>query len=122
MIFKFDSETAVIVTRGIYDVRRGGAVLGEPIPLNDVENRVIFIPVEFIHWNIFIRRAEQVVSPEQNSRSVHHPPPALHMQSQIAALDFPSFAVDEFVHWAELKYLHVRSAPTGTQRFAYQNL
>ncbi len=58
---------------------------------------------------------------QQNARSVHHSPPALHVKFQIGSLDFLPFAVDKRVHRAELKYLHVCSPPTVTYWLVYEN-
>ena len=121
MAYKFDSASAVIITRGIYHMQRAGVVLRKPLPLNDVESSGILVPVEFVQRNVLIRGAKQIVSAEQNSVLVHHPPHALHMKFQSAALDFVPMAVEKLVHWAELENLHVGSTPTITDRFAYEN-
>jgi hypothetical protein len=103
------------------DFEWGRTMIFKPLALNNVENRIIFIPVEFVDRDIFVCRALQIISRKQNPRSVHHSPTALDVKSQVTARDLDPFAIQVFLRRPKLKYLHIRSSPTVTDRLAYKN-
>lgn len=122
VFFEKDPESSVLVARCSNNNGRCIFVFGKPRSLCDVKVRAMDVPVECSQRDTWISRTQEIVSPKENPCHIHNPPPALHVNSQLATLDFVAYSIRVDISRAEFEYLHIRNSPASIQGLAQKHL